>query len=377
MSAMTKTAGVLTVLDEIQPAGQQDFFDACIRALESTEHSVAWIIRQHVRSGRIVRKGRGKASIYSLPRTERVDSAATAGSSPKLSSDQLLERTRPSASEADELRAALAEEILSFMAEAETVPNDGAGWSAGAIASELGQETRQVALAIAGLVKASKLLRHTAPSGFYAYCLPVRTTAQDAVTPRITPRITHHVAPLGELAQAGQAVSVQADQIGEQPPQRGPGVDTSRPVTAQPSTDQPTPELSGKPVPVEDRSRLEDGWERKCRECGCTTLSACNPRCWWVAPDLCSSCDAAAGRDAIKTATGDALRSIGDFLQQDMARVDNFEASVRAGIEGSLRDVDDLLSEVLDAEAPHKVARCVLSAQISLRHALAAMPRMS
>jgi hypothetical protein len=336
---MTKTAGVLTVLDEIQPAGQQDFFDACIRALESTEHSVAWIIRQHVRSGRIVRKGRGKASIYSLPRTERVDTAAAAASSPKLSSDQLLERTRPSASEADELRAALAEEILSFMAEAETVPNDGAGWSAGAIASELAQETRQVALAIAGLVKASKLSRNTAPNGFYGYCLPSQQGSP--------------VKP----AQAGQAVSVQADQsIGEEPPQRGPDVNTSRPVTAYP---------------------LEDGWPRKCRECGCTTLTACNPRCWWVAPDLCSSCDAAAGRDSMKTATGDALRSIGDFLQQDMARVDSFEANVRAGIEGSLRDVDDLLSEVLDAEAPHKVARCVLSAQISLRHALAAMPRMS
>jgi hypothetical protein len=111
-------------------------------------------------------------------------------------------------------------------------------------------------------------------------------------------------------------VSVQADQVGEEPPQRGPGVHTSRPVTAHPS-------------------------------------------------------------DSIEVAAGDALRSIGDFLQQDMARVDNFEASIRAGIEGSLRDVDDLLSEVLDAEAPHKVARCVLSAQISLRHALAAMPRMS
>lgn len=27
-----------------------------------------------------------------------------------------------------------------------------------------------------------------------------------------------------------------------------------------------------------------------CRGCGCTNLAACPDRCWWVEPDLCSSC---------------------------------------------------------------------------------------
>lgn len=29
---------------------------------------------------------------------------------------------------------------------------------------------------------------------------------------------------------------------------------------------------------------------RSCRVCGCTNLKACPGRCWWVEPDLCSSC---------------------------------------------------------------------------------------
>lgn len=28
-----------------------------------------------------------------------------------------------------------------------------------------------------------------------------------------------------------------------------------------------------------------------CRACGCTDDSACAGGCWWVADDLCSSCD--------------------------------------------------------------------------------------
>lgn len=28
----------------------------------------------------------------------------------------------------------------------------------------------------------------------------------------------------------------------------------------------------------------------KCRICGCTDSQACEGRCWWAAPNLCSSC---------------------------------------------------------------------------------------
>jgi hypothetical protein len=28
-----------------------------------------------------------------------------------------------------------------------------------------------------------------------------------------------------------------------------------------------------------------------CRMCGCTDLQACPEGCWWVGPNLCSSCD--------------------------------------------------------------------------------------
>lgn len=31
--------------------------------------------------------------------------------------------------------------------------------------------------------------------------------------------------------------------------------------------------------------------ERRCRVCGCTDLRACPGRCWWVAVDLCSTCE--------------------------------------------------------------------------------------
>lgn len=30
---------------------------------------------------------------------------------------------------------------------------------------------------------------------------------------------------------------------------------------------------------------------RRCRECGCTDLQACAGGCWWVGPDLCSTCE--------------------------------------------------------------------------------------
>ncbi len=30
--------------------------------------------------------------------------------------------------------------------------------------------------------------------------------------------------------------------------------------------------------------------ERKCRVCGCTNERGCPGGCWWVGPDLCSSC---------------------------------------------------------------------------------------
>lgn len=30
--------------------------------------------------------------------------------------------------------------------------------------------------------------------------------------------------------------------------------------------------------------------KRRCRICGCTELQACDGGCWWVGPDLCSSC---------------------------------------------------------------------------------------
>lgn len=38
---------------------------------------------------------------------------------------------------------------------------------------------------------------------------------------------------------------------------------------------------------------------RRCRVCGCTDEAACPGGCWWVAPDLCSSC-----ADAERSAAG-------------------------------------------------------------------------
>lgn len=38
-------------------------------------------------------------------------------------------------------------------------------------------------------------------------------------------------------------------------------------------------------------------WPRRCRECGCTDLRACDGGCWWVEGDLCSSCNKAEGCD--------------------------------------------------------------------------------
>jgi hypothetical protein len=51
-----------------------------------------------------------------------------------------------------------------------------------------------------------------------------------------------------------------------------------------------------------ERSYLEDDLEDLaqklraeglgvCRECYCTDLTACDPPCSWVEPDLCSGCD--------------------------------------------------------------------------------------
>lgn len=30
----------------------------------------------------------------------------------------------------------------------------------------------------------------------------------------------------------------------------------------------------------------------KCKHCGCTETQACEGGCWWVAPEVCSSCEA-------------------------------------------------------------------------------------
>ena len=35
-----------------------------------------------------------------------------------------------------------------------------------------------------------------------------------------------------------------------------------------------------------------------CRECGCTDTRACEGGCWWVEPDLCSSCAPSKARAA-------------------------------------------------------------------------------
>ena len=31
----------------------------------------------------------------------------------------------------------------------------------------------------------------------------------------------------------------------------------------------------------------------KCKHCGCTDTQACEGGCWWVAPDVCSTCEPA------------------------------------------------------------------------------------
>lgn len=33
-----------------------------------------------------------------------------------------------------------------------------------------------------------------------------------------------------------------------------------------------------------------DPYARRCRVCGCTDICGCPEGCWWVEPDLCSSC---------------------------------------------------------------------------------------
>ncbi|MBI5520230.1 MAG: hypothetical protein HY916_09235 [Desulfovibrio sp.] len=39
----------------------------------------------------------------------------------------------------------------------------------------------------------------------------------------------------------------------------------------------------------------QDADDPACRVCGCTEFMACPGGCWWVEPDLCSSCAQAAG----------------------------------------------------------------------------------
>lgn len=36
--------------------------------------------------------------------------------------------------------------------------------------------------------------------------------------------------------------------------------------------------------------------ERVCRVCGCTATRACNPPCFWINDDLCSSCAGKEGK---------------------------------------------------------------------------------
>lgn len=49
-------------------------------------------------------------------------------------------------------------------------------------------------------------------------------------------------------------------------------------------------------------SKEHDGLQ--CRECGCTEHHACEDGCYWVEPDLCSSCADKKGGEWIVDATG-------------------------------------------------------------------------
>ncbi len=40
----------------------------------------------------------------------------------------------------------------------------------------------------------------------------------------------------------------------------------------------------------EPNEKTQPAATRACRECRCTQNHACAGGCWWVAPDLCSTC---------------------------------------------------------------------------------------
>lgn len=84
---------------------------------------------------------------------------------------------------------------------------------------------------------------------------------------------------------------------------------------------------------------------RRCRECGCTDGRACEGGCWWVLPDVCSSCAAALltndGIDATPVLLGGAvlaaLRDGGPAavmgILAEIAAVDEAQAAY-AGVHG-------------------------------------------
>lgn len=48
------------------------------------------------------------------------------------------------------------------------------------------------------------------------------------------------------------------------------------------------------------RGRFEPFKVARCRVCGCTDNQACPEGCWWVEPDLCSSCAPAAAAPVMR-----------------------------------------------------------------------------
>lgn len=101
---------------------------------------------------------------------------------------------------------------------------------------------------------------------------------------------------------------------------------------------------------AELRAADVDAGSSQCRACGCTDHYGCTPRCWWVEPDLCSSCARRAG--AIHLEPTASRAEIVDVVNALAAAIEIIADQVQMILDVLELDDQSVWREIVDVPGP-------------------------
>lgn len=345
----TKFERFLHIIKVLEPVSRPNLAEAAVSALDTTPANVFTMIQRATKEQLISRSGANKDVRFSLAEdalTRFQQTQTRPGFAPKTGTKVKLAaaaQSKPVYDPDDDL----ANEILTLL---HGSTSGVGGWTASALAKAIHAEPLEIAAKLRELFMASRVHRERCKEGdaaWYVYQLPdPKPTKQP---PAVKESLT-----AAEPAQSPTVTRTASAPVANEPPRQEPA-DAPPPSTtvaleiADPSQLQPGDRLS---IDVSEALGPAQSANR-CRRCGCTDTRACPGRCWWVEPDLCSSCA------PIDPGSGFAL---------DPGRVD-LEDDLRV----QLAALDDLMGDACDSMAPHSAIRCIHSASAALRHALDAL----